>query len=127
MDMLSHFFASLGIPPLLGGILIGAVLVFLLMRRSGERDVRAWGGQTTANPGPGKFMSRAELGGTFSQVHIENNGQPFELSGATSAELLNLLRKGDKIGAIKLIRAEAGLDLAAAKQIVDAMERSGLG
>ena len=127
MDGFSQFFASLGISPLLGGVLIGAVLIFLLMGRSGDRDVKAWGGLMTEKPASDGLMSRVRFGGTFSQVRIENNGQPIELSGEASAELLNLLRQGDKIGAIKLIREVSGLDLTDAKQIVDAMERSGLG
>lgn len=52
-----------------------------------------------------------------------DSSSALDLDEATSKELQDLLRKGDKIGAIKLIRGIANLDLVAAKNIIEGMSK----
>lgn len=126
MNEITRWFESMGVPPLLGGIIIGAILVFLLTRRS-DRNVQPLGTATGLPDTGKKALKQNRMTGAFTQIRIENNGQPIELSPEVSSEVMELLRSGDKIGAIKALREATGLGLAESKNLVEAMEHSGIG
>jgi len=50
-------------------------------------------------------------------------GMPPSLPANVDGEVRTLIRAGEKIEAIKLVRTAAGLDLKEAKQLVERMER----
>jgi ribosomal protein L7/L12 len=56
-------------------------------------------------------------------VAAEIDGQELDIEPATLAEVRALATSGRKIEAIKRLRDATGLDLARAKDIVDALER----
>ena len=122
MNEITRWFESMGVSPLLGGVIIGAIVVFLLTRRS-DRNVQPLG--ATTGPPPAERRQNS-VSGAHTQIRIENNGQPIDLSAEASRENVDLLRKGDKIGAIKTLRMATGLGLAESKNMVEAMERSGV-
>ncbi len=122
MNEITRWFESMGVSPLLGGVIIGAIVVFLLTRRS-ARNVQPLGATTGPPPAERKQIN---MSSAYTQIRIENNGQPIDLSAEASREIVDLLRKGDKIGAIKTLRMATGLGLAESKNMVEAMERSGV-
>ena len=126
MNEITRWFETLGISPLLGGAIVGAIVVFLLTRRS-DRNVPALGTAAAPSSADRKSLRQSGVTAAFTQIRIENNGQPIELSPEASSEVMDLLRKGDKIGAIKVLRTATGLGLAESKNMVEAMERSGIG
>lgn len=125
MNEIARWFESMGVSPLLGGVIIGAIVVYLLTRRS-DRNVQPLGAATGLPTAERKVQTQNRASGAYTQIRIENNGQPIELSAEASREIVDLLRKGDKIGAIKTLRMATGLGLAESKNMVEAMERSGI-
>jgi len=118
MNEITRWFESIGVPPLLGGMAIGAIIVFLVTRKSAS----------TSNGFPNterKIGNPIMAAGSTVQIRIENDGKSIELSREQSAEISEQLRNGNKIAAIKALRESTGLGLAEAKGIVDAIERSG--
>ena len=129
MKALSAWLEALGISPLLAGLVAGAFLFFLLSRLGGREAKHALG----ADSGVKSLQDRADRlsdikhGVVHTQISIKNNGQPFELAGEVGAALLEMIRQGNKIEAIKLVREQSGLGLKEAKDLVEALEASGIG
>lgn len=102
-------------------IALGAFLVALMFRRRRSEE-----SGTSLHSGP---MFRAAIGAQSDNVKIDPvsidsiKSSEMTLDGEDAAELLALIRSGNKIGAIKLIREKKGLDLVNAKKVVEAMER----
>lgn len=74
--------------------------------------------------------------GSHTSVKVSSAGQKFRnnpnseiqsfnisVEGDDAQKLLSMLKSGDKIGAIKLLREMKGLDLIEAKNIIEAMEK----
>ena len=132
MNEISAWFESVGIHPVLGGLLLGALLVFVLMRgrRSGKSTTSfdmALGSQTGLDPG--KLVSSLRSSETLvggAHIHLEYNGKAIDIPPELGDGVMNALRRGNKIEAIKLLRGASGLDLVDAKHFVETMEKSGL-
>lgn len=92
------------------GIAIGLLLPPLLKLLLG------WRGSSQA----GKTVMVAEERGS---IDVEINGRKFDIDPAAMTDIRRLTKRGNKIEAIKRLRATSGLGLNEAKQIVDALER----
>jgi len=90
-------------------VLIGLVLV-----------AKAFGRRPKVPVGPDEPRMLPTRGGT---VSAEIDGQELDIDSATLAEIRALATSGRKIEAIKRLRDATDLDLARAKDIVDALER----
>jgi hypothetical protein len=93
------------------GVAIGFILPPVLKLLLGQRGRSATGGKTV--------MVAEERG----SIDVEIDGRKFDIDSVAMAEIRRLTGKGNKIEAIKRLRATSGLGLNEAKQIVDALER----
>ena len=87
MNEITRWFESMGVSPLLGGVIIGAIVVFLLTRRS-DRNVQPLG--ATTGPPPAERRQNS-MSGAHTQIRIENNGQPIDLSAAVVCRICSTL------------------------------------
>lgn len=93
------------------GFLCGAGLVLALRRDSGARDLT---GPPPRAPSPPRGI-RIDAAPVSVQVHTEVHGDE---------KILALIRRGDKIQAIKRMRELTGMGLAESKDAVEAIERT---
>ena len=125
MNEISRWFESFGVSPLFAGIIIGAIVMFLLTRRS-DRNVKPLGAAPEV-PDVARGASRKNIvSGPLTQIRIQNNGQPIELSPEVSEKIMSLLKSGNKIEAIKVLREATGLGLAESKHMAEAIERGAI-
>lgn len=118
MEAISSWLVGMGIDPLLGGLVLGALLILLLRRggrsdRSGVRLDLTMGsdsGLRAAGPALRTGVTRRET----TSMELDVNGQRLAIPDAVSAEILTHLRQGHKIEAIKRLREATGLGLAEA-------------
>lgn len=95
MNEISLWLESMGIPPLLGGLIAGAVLFWLISRMaSGDRTAKLAGPDAAPKPAA-------------------------ELSERDRTLVRRLMQQNEKIEAIKLVRERTGLGLADAKEFVE--------
>lgn len=123
MKEITQYFVSHNIDPFLAGLVIGAVLCAIARLRinatiaSGNRlsTIRQTPPlEQTPDPAPSStFFTKT--------VSINIGGNP--LSAEASASVMAALDKGDKIGAIKLMREATQLGLKEAKELVEAIEK----
>ena len=111
VEQFSSLLAGYGVPPLIGGMLIGVVFGFLM---------RGWlrsGPVPVAKPGAGmvRDLTRAHLG-TAPLLDSQN------IPPDVQAEILDSLHSGHKIEAIKRLREQTGLGLKECKDLVDALD-----
>lgn len=97
-------------------IALGTAVILTLFRRSPTIP----SSDTLRNPQHQNSTSKPVRFSQPATVETRN----FEFSQAVAEELRTLLREGNKIAAIKLVRRETGLDLVGAKDLVEAIERS---
>lgn len=98
MNSISLWLESMGIPPLLGGLIAGAVLFWLISRMaSDDRTAKLMGQDAVPKPA-------------------------VELSDRDRALVRRLMRQDEKIEAIKLVRERTGLGLADAKEFVEELD-----
>jgi hypothetical protein len=126
MKELSDWLQGLGIDPLLGGLVLGALLV-LLLRRGGRSDRSGPRLDLTLGTGgdPRRTIRFDQQRLDTTRMHLEVDGQGLDIPPEVSAEILAHLHRGNKIEAIKRLREATGLGLAEAKQMVEALERGG--
>src|SRR5688572_20650980 len=98
-DPVSGWFEAQGISPLVGGLLLGGSLVYLLVRARSRRPT------------------------TFEVPRVPEQRPMVAASGDVKEQALELVRAKNKIGAIKLVRERTGLGLKEAKDQVEAWER----
>lgn len=98
-DPVSSWFQAQGISPLLGGMLLGASIVYLLVRSSRKQRVNL------------------EL------PRVPQERPMAAASGDVKEQALALVRRKNKIEAIKLVRERTGLGLKEAKDQVEAWEK----
>lgn len=98
-DPVSSWFQAQGISPLVGGILLGASIAYLLFRSSRKSKVNV----ELPRGAPERPVAAA--------------------SGDVKEQALDLVRRSSKIEAIKLVRERTGLGLKEAKDQVDAWAR----
>ena len=103
-------------------LLLGSVLGFLLGWIFGRQRPRSSGelhpGGVAAEPDTGGRENPAPS----SDVRLVVNGKTVNVAPAVMEEIQGLIRAGDKIEAIKLMRSATGLGLAAAKSVVESLE-----
>jgi hypothetical protein len=113
-DSIAHAFEAMGVHPVLGAFIAGAVIAFVLFRRSSS-DAADPGAHAPGNIAlPIDMTLKAGVTHT-SKTSLTVNGRDVELP----AEVMMHISAGNKVAAIKLLRTATGLDLTAAKQIVD--------
>jgi len=98
-DPVSAWFEAQGIPPVVGGVLMGAAFAYLLLRA--RRDRRS----------------------NFEVPRVTEQRPLGALQGDLKARALELVFARRKIEAIKLVREEQGLGLKEAKDLVDVWEK----
>ncbi len=110
VEQFSSLLVGYGVPPLIGGMLIGMVFGFLLRGwlRSGSAPVARSSALiardlTRAHPGTAPLLDSQDI--------------PADVQ----AEILDSLHKGHKIEAIKRLREQTGLGLKECKDLVDAL------
>jgi hypothetical protein len=107
-NTIAAWFAALGIHPVFGGFLIGALLTyFLLRRRPRGEEAKLAGVDRDVRPGPGPAGGHT----------VEYDGRDIDVP----AEVMAQIRSGNRIGAIKALRQVAPIELIDAKRIVDAL------
>lgn len=98
-DPVSGWFEAQGVSPLVGGALLGAALVYLLMR------------------------GRARQAQPFQVPRAQMQRPIAAVQGDVKEQALQLVRAKNKIEAIKLVRQHTGLGLKEAKDQVEAWAR----
>ena len=127
MNEISEFFAANGINPFLAGLILGAIIWAL---------IRSKASTTSSDPNTRLMTSGLSTGFTTKKAFTENASfNKINLSIATGADqrdlsaeetkaIVQALKNGDKINAIKIIRAATGLGLKDAKEVAEGMQRS---
>ncbi|MFN8524934.1 MAG: hypothetical protein U0821_17710 [Chloroflexota bacterium] len=119
MDLndVSRWFSAMGIHPVIGGALVGALAVLLFRFGRGGPLI-----QVAASTPPAWSESASTSPGQHSSLKITHNGATTELPPDTSAQISQLIRDKKNIDAIKLIRQHTGLQLKDAKDLADSLE-----
>ena len=113
LDSISHAFEAMGLHPVLGAFIVGVVLTFIFARRRKDHDDRQL---------PGLSSASLPVGVSFKKEITHTGDMSLTIDGRTvqvPPQVLTHIAAGNKVEAIKALRAAAGLDLKAAKQIVD--------
>jgi large subunit ribosomal protein L7/L12 len=98
-DPVSSWFQAQGISPLFGGMLLGASIVYLLLRSARKKKVN------------------------FELPRVPEERPMAAASGDVKEQAMALVRRKNKIEAIKLVRERTGLGLKEAKDQVEAWEQ----
>lgn len=131
MNTISLWLESMGIPPLLGGLVAGAVLVWVVLRLgSGDKSATVLGAGSGLSPPAGRRNAADRPHGptelaTGHAIKLSNNN--YDLTDLELAEIFRHMRNGEKITAIKLVRERSGMGLAEAKQFVEELDERGIG
>lgn len=122
LDRFSELLVGFGVPPVVGGMVLGIVFGFLL---------RGWLWPVkTAAPAPGRPASSgmrtgATVANYVASKALPNNASvlfdPLNVPPYVQAEVVNLLAQDHKIEAIKRLRETTGLGLKECKDLVDAL------
>ncbi|HJS09839.1 ribosomal protein L7/L12 [Sphingopyxis sp.] len=97
------------------GFLCGAGLILALRRNSGARDLMGPPPRAVPRPPSPSPAHSVEIGDTPGKVHVRT-----EVS--SDDQILDLIRRGRKIEAIKRMRELTGMRLSEAKDAVEAIE-----
>ena len=116
---MTDFFVSHSIDPFLAGLVIGIIVCALA--RVGVTKIRSES-SATVNALPTDPKS-ADSGFLTKNVNLSVSTN--ELGAEVSTAIMTALEKGDKIEAIQILRAATGLDLKRAKDLVEAIAKSG--
>ncbi|HQX82307.1 MAG TPA: ribosomal protein L7/L12 [Vicinamibacterales bacterium] len=113
MTDLSNYLTSLGVSPLLAGLVAGFLIGLMVRRRgpAGEEEP------------PATATLRTEFGGQ-PRITVTALGTPRELDGTRSAAVMSALDRNKKIDAIKLLREATGLGLKDAKDVAEALQQA---
>lgn len=114
MTELSAYLTSLGVSPLLTGLVIGFFVGLLV--RGGARGRSGEAVTVTAT-------YRTEFGGQ-PRVVVTVNGAPRELDAAQSAAVMSALARSRKIEAIKALREATGIGLKDAKEAAESLQQA---
>lgn len=113
LDNIARWFQSVGVHPVLGAFLVGAVIAFFSARR----------GSSPSEPSihePAATAARcARVEKEIMNLHAAH--EPITINGRTidvSPEVIAHIQAGNKIEAIKALREATGMELVSAKQIV---------
>ncbi|MCF8199514.1 MAG: ribosomal protein L7/L12 [Sulfuritalea sp.] len=131
MHEISLWLESIGVPPLLGGLIAGAVLAWIFSRlRARDKSAVVLGTESRSGTNTDYSNRRnSELGTTERDAdHSEaQKKDPHDLTDLELAVIFRHMQKGEKITAIKLVRERTGMGLAEAKRFVEELDESGIG
>lgn len=128
LDALSAWLSAQGIHPLIGGFVAGVVAMLLVrMSMSATRDATPDDSKSSirASASAGMLNStlRSEIRTLGTQISVNSNGQDITLPEDVSREIFGHLANNRKIDAIKVLREATGMDLLAAKTLVEVLEK----
>lgn len=126
LDALSAWLSAQGIHPLIGGFVAGVVAMLLVrMSMSATRDATPDDSKSSIRASAGMLNStlRSEIRTLGTQISVNNNGQDITLPEDVSREIFTHLANNRKIDAIKVLREATGMDLLAAKTLVEVLEK----
>jgi hypothetical protein len=118
-DNIAHGFETIGMHPVLGAFIAGALVAFIFTRR-GSRDAAApvdHGLRAESMPASVAFKSNVS---PADPVSLAVNGRNVSFP----PEVMVMIRAGNKIDAIKAVRTATGLDLKDSKDVVDRLAAS---
>ena len=99
---------------LLAGLALGLLFGWLLGRRSALNQA------APVFEAPSSIQAPAEQGAA---IKLVVNGNTVEVPTDAMADIQGLIQSGQKIDAIKRLRTATGLNLAAAKSVVESLEK----
>lgn len=124
MTEISTWLESIGISPLLAGLILGGLIVWLLKRGgSGAENTLGLSMDTSSSIAKGRFQTRLTQT-EDARIHLELDGKSIDIPPDVAAEILQHLRDNHKIEAIKRLREATGLGLVDAKNMVEMMEKT---
>lgn len=115
IEQFSTFFANLGVPPLVAGLLLGAVFGFLL------RGILSSKPDEAARPVTLPAASPPRATTMFTSAPSLDLGG-LSISASAEADIRAALQRGSKIEAIKLLREATGLGLKESKDVIDRLD-----
>ena len=104
---------------LLTGLFLGLALGWVL----GRQRPKAAANLLLAGEGAALPNVHEAPGSTTAGVSLVVNGKTVEVAPAIREEIQALIMEGNKIAAIKRLREASGLNLAAAKSVVESLEK----
>lgn len=116
MTDLSGYLMSMGVSPLLVGLIAGFVLGLLARGRGQARP---------ADAGPPPTATWKKEFGGHPRITVTIKGQPRELDAAQSTAVMGALGRDRKIEAIKALREATGLGLKDSKELVESLADTG--
>lgn len=121
-DSIARAFETIGLHPVLGAFIAGAVIAYVFARRS-SRDAAAPGSHGLKTHSTAPSVAFKSVVSNAEDISLTVNGRNINLP----REVMNLIRAGSKIEAIKVLRVAAGADLKTAKDLVDQFAASPIG
>lgn len=115
IEQFSTFFANLGVPPLVAGLLVGAVFGFLLRGILGSKSSETARSVTLPAASPPRATTMFT-----SAPSLDLGG--LSISASAEADIRAALQRGSKIEAIKLLREATGLGLKESKDVIDRLD-----
>ena len=104
---------------MLGAFIAGAVIAYVFARRS-SRDAAAPGSHGLHTHSLAPSAAFKSVVSNTEDISLTVNGRSIDLP----RDVMNLIRAGNKIEAIKVLRVAAGVDLKTAKDLVDQLAAS---
>lgn len=115
IEHFSQWLIAQGVHPLIGGIAIGLLVAMIIGFTMGSRRKHA---------APAHHGSELSAHESNSQHRAAPRARTDVMPEELARQIEPLLRRNNKIEAIKLVRAATGSDLKDAKDLVEAFERS---
>lgn len=119
---LSDLFASIGIHPIIGGFLLGiltCVALVVVKKALGIKVRNTTQDELARYRDPDAFSSRSTVSAKMTFV---GDGEEKSLPDHIATKVMQALREGKKIEAIKLFKDETGMGLKESKDIIEAMQ-----
>jgi hypothetical protein len=118
LDGIANWFQSIGVHPVLGAFMAGAMIAFVFAyRRTPPVDLTADAPAPATHPG---FAASGTVVSKSVSAKLTVDGRSVDIS----PEVMAHIRAGNKIEAIKALRSASGLDLKVAKAAVDSIADS---
>ena len=124
---ISELFRSYGIDPLIGGFISGIVLcAFARIGVFRKKNLRDESNAPTSRFGVERKKAQPFSPQSSLNVRINVNGEERALDAEEIYDVIEALKRGDKIEAIKRLREKTGLGLSESKQLIEVLERTNL-
>jgi hypothetical protein len=114
LDEISRWLQAQGVHPVLGGIIFGFLLAKIFSRRTDSSKVVIDSSHGLANAG----AIRAAISNAGTQIVSSK----ISMDAKVSEQIVDALKKGNKIEAIKVFRNATGVGLTEAKSAIEAIE-----